>query len=132
MKLYTLQFENSEDYLLPACIFSSSPIGSDDESKLRFGQTVVEGQWLNYNEIPCFLMLLSDTSIGTMLYNNVRLINPKDWGSVVDKTDAFLLNKPMYDLCKDSEALFIGLQHFSGEALTELFSDHMFIVAGVH
>ena len=133
MKLYLLQFKHGEEdsHISPAYIFSDSQIDTEIEQKLRFGQEVIESQWLHvYNPTPCFVVRISDP-IGTQLFNGVYLIDKKDWHKTVDLSDIMLLNEDMYNLCKNEDALFFELSLFSASDLRELFEDNMFVVAGV-
>ena len=134
MKLYTVTIEE-DNCLSPACLFSTSLIDVVTVKKLRFGQKVVEAQWLSvHNPTPCLVVLLpSDAAkFGTILFDNVSLINPDDWAEVVNQSDVLLLNASMFELCKEDGTLFLKLKYFDSEHLKTLFEEHMFVVAGVY
>ena len=134
MRLYSIQFEGRNSHLASACILSGDPIGKELVTALRTAQEVIEAQWLaNFNPTPVLVVLLPPEyrSHGTQLFGNVRLINPEDWG-IIDQAEVLLINASMYGLCRDEGSTFVGLKtHLSGE-LMDLFTDSMFVVAGVY
>ena len=129
LRLYTSIIEN-DSYLSDACLFSSSYIDDSVMKALRFGQKVIEAQWMT--ESTACLILLLQSEVGDRLFDNVFLIPKSEWDMVIDTSEVRLLNREMYEICKADDVPFIGLQHFSSESLTNIFSEQMFIVGGVY
>lgn len=126
--LHTSSFMN-HDFTSDAHIFSAIPIGRDIISDLLYAQLVAEAQWLE--EFPVFAFAPDDRiTHSAQLFEDVKLVYPDDWG-VIDKTNAFLVNARMYELCKMADAPFINLKYSTAEGLLKLFETEMFVVAGV-
>ena len=110
-----------------AHIFSECPVSREVVSDLLYAQTVVEAKWLG--NFPAFIFpWQDDIRHWTQVCEYVRLVHPESW-DVVDKSDAFLLNSKMYDLCKSEGRLPVELAISTSEELRRLFESHMFVVA---
>ena len=55
-------------------------------------------------------------------------MHPESWG-VIEKSEVFLLNYDMYQLCKSEKEPFFHLETSTADQLQEVFLEHMFVVA---
>lgn len=136
MKLHIIQFADPKSYVNPACVFSANRLDDATADALREAQEVLEGQWLaNYTpQSYCVLLLPKGLSeVGTQLFDKVRLVHQEDWDSVINESEAVLINSHLFSLlCADEDTVFTSISNFSAKKLIELFEDNRLIVAGLN
>ena len=135
MKLHIIQFADPKSYVNPACVFSANPLDDKTADAFREAQEVIEGQWLaNYTpQSYCILLLPKELKdVGLQLFDTVRLISQEDWDTVLNESEAVLINSHLFSLLRSEEDIFFsGIRNFSAKNLIDLFEDNTLIVAGV-
>ena len=123
--LNTTSFIN-QPYTSDAHIFSTNQVRKEDASNLLYAQLVAEAQWLD--GFPTFAIPWQPSiQHFTRLYEDIKLIHPDSW-EIIDKTDTFLLNSKMYELCRDPNHPFPNTINTTSDELQALFSTQLFAI----